>query len=773
MQVVLLIFCLVIVYVTGKLGYEQLFHAAQLESGALNARLREIDIKANRGTIYDANGSALAISIAADTVYINPRVVREEDEREGDKRQPREDVVESLSSILEVDAAEIEEKIDKKTSFAYIKRRITDEQAAALRELDYKGVYFLEESKRSYPKGTLASQIIGFAGIDNQGLSGLELQYDNTLLGSPGKFLMEYDGVGNEIPQASESYIPAEPGCDIYLTLDETIQYIVERELKKVVLEQNAGNATAIVMDVKSAAVLAMANYPDFDPNDYGSVDSSLWSNFAVNGLYEPGSTFKILTTAMALEERVTTPNENFYCAGYQYIGELKMNCHRKIGHGAETFTQGVANSCNPVFVEISRRVGMSKFYDYLRGFGMNQLTGIDLPGEAGSLLVPEKTAVPYDLAAMSIGQSNAFTPIQMITAISAVANGGELMRPYIVKKIEDPDGNVVKETQPEVIRRVISEETAREVWSILENVVSNGTGRPGKVDGYKVAGKTGTAEKVAAGGGYSNARVVSFAGFAPADNPQIACIVIVDEPTEAHGGTTAGPVFKNIMADTLRYLEVPKDVSVNESASVEEVAVPAMPDNNPMNAIEAVKAAGLTPIVETQGEVLYTFVPAEGTKVQKGGNVYLYCGPSEGTQIVMPSLYGRTIKEVDRILAGMGLSGTMNGSGLCTQQSITPGQPIEKGTAVVVDFSNSVQNTNDIPPDETTTDPATDTADDGTPSDETGGMPSQDTDDQAKRAEEPTALTTDDDAAKTASDDDAAVKQTDTPTTEEEPIWD
>lgn len=750
MQKVLLIFLVVVLIVTAKLGYEQMFHASKLENGALNARLREIDIKANRGTVYDCNGSELAISIASESVYINPKTVREAAERK-EKPQDRNEVAQSLATILELELDEVNEKIDKNASFAYIKRRISDEQAQALRELNYTGVYFLEESRRSYPKGSLASQIIGFAGIDNQGLNGIELQYDNTLMGDPGKFLMEYDAWGNEIPQAAESYIPSEPGCNIYLTIDETIQYIIERELKEVVQEQNADNATALVMDVKTGALLGMANYPDYNPNDYASVDSSLWSNFAVNGLYEPGSTFKILTTAMALEERVTTADEAFYCAGYQYIGKLKMNCHRKIGHGPETFTQGVANSCNPVFVEVSRRLGMSKFYDYLEGFGMTQPTGIDLPGEADSLIVPEKTAVPYDLAAMSIGQANAFTPIQMITAISAVANGGKLMKPYVVGKIEDPEGNLVKQTEPEVVRQVISEDTAREVWAILENVVSNGTGKPGQVEGYKVAGKTGTAEKVASGGGYSSARVVSFAGFAPADNPQIACIVIVDEPTEAHGGTTAGPVFRQIMEDCLRYLEVPKDVTPSETTPIEEVAVPAMPDNNPMNAIEAIKAVGLTPIVETQGEVLYTFVPAEGTKVQKGGNVYLYCGSAEGTQVVMPSLYGRTIKEVDRILAGMGLTATMNGSGLCTGQSIEAGQLVEKGTALIVDFSTSVQSEPAVLEPTVPEDGTADTGGDTAPADDSAG----------DTGTEPAADSQGDDGAE------------DTTSAEPEPIWD
>ena len=688
MWAVMAIFLLVVLGVTAKLGYEQLFHAQKLESGALNTRLREIDIKSNRGTIYDRNGNALAISIATDSVYINPKLVREADERKNiEKRQNKQDVIDSLATILELEPADVAEKIEKNASFVYIKRHVTDAQAEALKELNYTGVYFLEESKRAYPKGTLASHVIGFAGIDNQGLNGIELQYDDVLLGTPGRFLIEYDGKGNEVPHAAESYIPSEPGSNIYLTLDETIQYVVERELKEVVTEQNASRATALIMDVKTGAIRAMANYPDYDPNHYGAVDSSLWNNFAVNGLYEPGSTFKILTTAMALEERVTTADEGFYCPGYQYIGKMRMRCHKAAGHGLESFAQGVANSCNPVFVTVSDRVGMGKFYDYLDAFGMTRTTGITLPGEANSLIIPEASAVPYDLAAMAIGQSNAFTPLQMITAISAVANDGYLMQPYIVEKVVSQDGQTVTETQPKVVRQVISADTSHEASLILETVVSSGTGKPGAVEGYRIAGKTGTAEKVAETGGYSTERVVSFVGYAPADDPQIACLVIVDEPTDAHGGSTAGPVFRQIMEDTLRYLEIPKTVTIADPVTVDEAVVPKLDGMHPVDAIEAVKQAGLTPIVETQGDTLLTYVPADGAKVQKTGNVYLYCANADSTERIMPSLYGKTIKEVDRILSGIGLVATMNGSGLCTGQSILEGTPIETGTALIVEF--------------------------------------------------------------------------------------
>jgi len=440
-------------------------------------------------------------------------------------------------------------------------------------------------------------------------------------------------------------------------------------------------------MEVETGAILGMANYPDYDPNHYGDVESSLWNNFAVSGLYEPGSTFKILTTAMALEERVTTSDEGFYCPGYQYIGKMRMRCHKAAGHGLESFAQGVANSCNPVFVTVSDRVGMSKFYDYLDAFGMTRTTGITLPGEAGSLIVPEKSAVPYDLAAMAIGQSNAFTPLQMITAISAVANDGYLMQPYIVSKIVSQDGETVTQTQPKVVRQVISADTSREASAILETVVSSGTGKPGAVAGYRVAGKTGTAEKVSETGGYSTERVVSFVGYAPADDPKIACLVIVDEPTDAHGGSTAGPVFRQIMEDVLRYLGFQKTVTVSENDTVDEVTVPVLDGMHPVDAIESIKAAGLTPIVETQGDTLLTYVPADGTKVQRTGNVYLYCADADSTERVMPSLYGKTIKEVDRILSGLGLVATMNGSGLCTSQSILEGTPVEAGTALIVEF--------------------------------------------------------------------------------------
>ena len=357
---------------------------------------------------------------------------------------------------MEVDQSKVEEKVNKNSGFEYIKRRITDEQAQILRERNYTGVGFATEYRRSYPKGTLACHVLGFAGLDNQGLSGLELYYDKELTGTPGKLLLEVDSAQNNIPQSQQEFIPAVEGYSVNLTIDETVQYITERELEKVYNEQQAEGATAIVMNVKTGAVLAMANYPNFDPNNYGDVEDTVWNNFAVNGTYEPGSTFKMISSSMFLEEGVTAATDHYYCAGSMQISGYRFKCWRCLSPASgSTFAQAVGNSCNPVMAQVAFKLGYDKFYEYLRGFGFDEKTGIDLPGEALGVMVNKNNAVDIDLASMSIGQSNTYTPIQMITAISAVANGGKLMQPYVVAKITDQDGNVVKENTPTLVRQV------------------------------------------------------------------------------------------------------------------------------------------------------------------------------------------------------------------------------------------------------------------------------------------------------------------------------
>lgn len=466
-------------------------------------------------------------------------------------------------------------------------------------------------------------------------------------------------------------------------------------------------------MDVKTADVLAMANLPNFDPNNYNAVDQSVWNNFIVTSNYEPGSTFKILSASMFLEESATTPEDHYFCSGAIKIGNDPniFKCHvYPRAHGDETFAQAVANSCNPVMAQLVEKIGINVFYSYLEGFGLKERTGIDVPGEAIGITLNKDRAVPRDLAVMAIGQTNAFTPIQMITAISAVANGGYLMEPHVVDKITDADGNIIEAYEPHVVRQVISEKTAKEMWDILEGVVSSGTGKKGQIEGYKIAGKTGTAQKVdSKTGTYGSKHTVSFAGFAPAENPQIACIVIIDEPRDDQGGgALAGPVFSNIISDTLWYLNVPKTVITEKEEvkeTVSQLTIPELGQVNAMDAINTFIAAGLNPIVQTQGDIVYAYLPPAGTVVTKGSDILLYCKNSSESAAVLPDLTGKTIREVDNILSGLGYKAIINGSGIVRKQEPAAGTILEEGSSVQVWFmpagekmpeENETENAND-----------------------------------------------------------------------------
>ena len=683
------IIALGVLLIFAKLFYSQIVVGAERESAALDNRLKELTMQPNRGVIYDAKGNALAISVECYSVYITPKNVRD--------AKNSEEIIQGLAEVLEVDQSKVEEKVNKNSGFEYIKRRITDEQAQILRERNYTGVGFATEYRRSYPKGTLACHVLGFAGLDNQGLSGLELYYDKELTGTPGKLLLEVDSAQNNIPQSQQEFIPAVEGYSVNLTIDETVQYITERELEKVYNEQQAEGATAIVMNVKTGAVLAMANYPNFDPNNYGDVEDTVWNNFAVNGTYEPGSTFKMISSSMFLEEGVTAATDHYYCAGSMQISGYRFKCWRSYRpHQDQTFAQAVGNSCNPVMAQVAFKLGYDKFYEYLRGFGFDKKTGIDLPGEALGVMVNKNNAVDIDLASMSIGQSNTYTPIQMITAISAVANGGKLMQPYVVAKITDQDGNVVKENTPTLVRQVVSAQTSQTMREILNGVVEEGTGSRGKVEGYNVCGKTGTAQKVVNGHYSDTDYIVSYAGFAPAEDPEIAVLVFVDSPKyEKMGGLVAGPVFASIMGDVLRYYKIEPTTetnTINSAVSAEKAETMIMPDVSGLSGVEAIKffkEEGLNPIVKMQGEEMYAYLPPAGTEVIKGSDVYLYCRDTSQSSVEVPDLTGKTIKEADRILSGAGLEMAIEGSGIAYAQSPEDGSWLEEGSIVQVKFQN------------------------------------------------------------------------------------
>lgn len=667
-----------------RLAWIQLIQGKELQAKAIDSRLRNIDIKAKRGIIYDRNGSPLAISVSTESVYAVPSQVRSSGRVE--------EIAEKLAEVLELDKDKLIEKMNKKIAFEWIKRRVPDEKIKQLKELNLPGINFVEENQRYYPKGELAAHILGFAGIDNQGLNGIELAYDKELRGVSGKIMIEYDAAGREIPNAMHQYIPPVDGHSIYLTIDETIQYIVEREIDQLMKERQAKKASIIVMDVKTGEILAMANRPTFDPNNYADYAQEVWRNFAISDAYEPGSTFKTVVTAAAIEEKVVKPTDRFYDPGYIKVGKETIKCWTRNPHGSQSFVEGVQNSCNPVFVTVGLRLGQDLFYKYLNGFGFGQKTGIDLPGEATGIIVNKSRAKEIDLASMSIGQANAVTPLQLVRALAAVANDGWLMKPQIVKEIRDLEGNLIKKIEPEPINQIISKETSTQVREILESVVSEGTGRNAQIEGYKVAGKTGTAQKILPGGGYSTTEyIASFAGFAPADDPRIAVLVVVDSPKGIYyGGTVAAPVFRNIVLDTLRYLQIPPQVSSEDKKEkIEKVIVPDVKQETVENAEKKLKSVGLKAKIEGEGDLVITQLPPVGTELVKGSTVILYTQDEESDQVVIPDLKGTTIKEAHTILTELGLKMAPQGSGLASLQDPAPGVRVMKGSTIRVQFTS------------------------------------------------------------------------------------
>lgn len=687
-----LLFVLAVVILMVRFFWVQVVRGDELAQKAMRNRMRDVPVKAKRGAIFDRNGHELAVSISTDSIYANPAEIR--------KNNNAEEIAEKLAAALNMDKEKILKKLTANSGFVWIKRQVDFEVSERLKKMNLPGIGFAEESRRYYPKRNLASHVLGICGIDNVGLDGIDLVYNDVLGGTDGRIVVEYDAVGREIPEATHHYIAPKDGCSLVLTIDETIQYIVERELDKLMAARKPKSATVIVMDPRTGEILAMANRPDYDPNHYNEYPASNRRNIAVCNAYEPGSTMKIVTAAGALEENVVKKNDRFYCPGYIKVGSKTIHCAQNRSHGSQSFKEVVENSCNVGFVTIGMRLGIDSFYKYIKAFGFGEKTGIDLPGEATGILVPQKRCKPIDLAVMSFGQANAATPIQMITAACAVANGGYLMKPHLVKEILDPEGKVVKRIPPTKVRQIISRETSRELCMILEGVVSEGTGRNAYIDGYRVAGKTGTAQKVAPGGGYmKDEYVASFLGFAPADNPRLACIVVVDAPQgyPYYGGWVAAPVFREIMNDSLRYLEVPLSKVPEEEKKEEKlnrdkkVTVPDLVNMTPQEAGAVLRRLGLNMQLEGEGQVVWGQVPRPYTEVSKGTEVIVYLSPVPEAQssgmVTMPDLEGKSMREVARILARLGLHLVPEGSGLAYQQEPEAGARVKTGTAVKVKF--------------------------------------------------------------------------------------
>jgi len=543
-----IIFIILFLSLIYRLYNIQVIQRNKFEEIAQQEHLTSFSIEGERGNIYDRNYKKLAVNINVQSLFAIPPKIE----------NPQE-TAQKISSILNIKVKDVLEKLNQKKSFVWVERKLTETEVAGIEKLNLEGFNFLDESKRNYPKNYLASNLMGFVGIDNQGLEGLESFFDKELKGLPGLSILERDATGSEVPLSIKEAIAHKDGHSIVLTIDEVIQYITEEALDKAFQKSKAKAGIAIVVRPKTGEILAMAIKPSYDPNYFNSYPRDLWRNRAVTDAYEPGSTFKIITIATALEERVVNLNDRFNCIGWtKYNGTVFHDIHI---HGSQNLTDIVKNSCNIGVIQTGTRLDEKVFEKSIRRFGFGTLTEINLPGEINGLVRSVKDWSKISLASLSIGQEISVTPIQLIMAVSAIANRGTLMKPMIVKEIIDSKQNKIRVFKPKPVRQVVSVDTALTMTKILKQVVEDGTGTMAKLAGYQTAGKTGTAQKFDfSTGKYSKDKYSSwFVGYVPAENPEISILVLLDEPVGSYyGGTVAAPVFQEIASKALPYLSVP-----------------------------------------------------------------------------------------------------------------------------------------------------------------------------------------------------------------------
>ena len=645
--IVMVLACSLFLCLIFRIGYLQLIKGEWLSTKAAEQQTREIPIEAKRGTIYDTNMKELAVSVTKYTVWCKPVEVKD-----------AKKTSEQLSKILDEDYDDIYKKVNKKKmALVKVKRWIDDKTANKVTKAGLSGIWVAEDNQRYYPYGNFASYVLGHTSSDSSGVAGIELKYDGVLKGTAGKLVVSTDAAGKEIPQGSEQYYEPTTGNGLVLTIDEVIQHYCEKAAQKAYEENNATKVTIIAMDPKTGDIKAMVKKPDYNPNTptkaiypyYEKIleeckdddkktmaaYSNMWRNTAISDTYEPGSTFKLITSSAGLEEGVVKQNDKFTCNGSVTVEGRKIKCWRSYRpHGAETFKQGVQNSCNPVFVEVGRRLGVSKMYNYIDAFGLNKKTNMDLPGEAGSILYKEKDVGPVELATISFGQSISVTPIQLITSVCSIVNDGNRMQPRLVKAYTDNKGNITKGLDPVKVKQVISKETSAQMREIMESVVTDGGGKIAYLPGYRLGGKTGTAQKVINGTYAQGHYVCSFVGMAPADDPQIVVLAIVDEPTGvmAFGSTTAGPIIKEVMSNTLKYLDVEPKYTEEEKAENVKTKV-KVPDVRGLTIEEATKVleeAKLEANIDNdvdikKGTVIKDMFPKPGVSVNEGSLISIY----------------------------------------------------------------------------------------------------------------------------------------------------
>lgn len=713
-----------------RLTYLTTVQSSELQESAVDLQLADTTVSAKRGTIYDANGNVLAESASVWQVVMSPVNFKNDKQRQA--------AAKGLSEIFDLEYNDVLDDTKQQSHYVVVKRRIESDEREKVLELidtlkkDYSCsgvIQLLDDYKRYYPKNSLASSVIGFTGSDDQGLEGIEYEYDSYLSGTPGRIITAQNARGTDMPFRYEQNVESEDGNNVYLTIDETIQSICEKYMQKGVEDNNVLNkGVCIAMDVNTGAILAMVTTDGYDlnnPYELSAKDkkkikstakskqaeaesaalSNMWRNKAVADTYMPGSVFKMCVASAALEENLVNEKTSFTCTGSISVEGETIHCSNISGHGTQNFVEAFSNSCNPAFIQIGQMLGAGKFRQYYQGFGFSDKTGIDLPGEAEDSFWKEGKMGGVDLAVASFGQNFTITPIQMITACAAVSNGGYVVQPHVVSKITDSKGNVIKSVDKKIKRQVISDDTSKKMNEYLEYNTERQGAAAGYISGYKVAGKTGTTEKrgvTKVESSFSEDYISSFCGYAPADDPQIAMLVFFDTPDgdAYYGSQVSSPVFINIMSEVLPYLDV-KTSYTDEELGYVDASAGDYTGVSVDEAKTAVEADGFTATVKGNGSTVISQIPTVSSGLQKGGSIVLYTdSDSQSETVSVPSLIGLSPDEVNDVASAYGLnvsfSGATTSSGTSSSQNVEAGTSVSPGTVITVSFADSSSTLNE-----------------------------------------------------------------------------
>ena len=713
-----------------RLTYLTTVQSSELQESAVDLQLADTTVSAKRGTIYDANGNVLAESASVWQVVMSPVNFKNDKQRQA--------AAKGLSEIFDLEYNDVLDDTKQQSHYVVVKRRIESDEREKVLELidtlkkDYSCsgvIQLLDDYKRYYPKNSLASSVIGFTGSDDQGLEGIEYEYDSYLSGTPGRIITAQNARGTDMPFRYEQNVESEDGNNVYLTIDETIQSICEKYMQKGVEDNNVLNkGVCIAMDVNTGAILAMVTTDGYDlnnPYELSAKDkkkikstpkkkqaeaesaalSNMWRNKAVADTYMPGSVFKMCVASAALEENLVNEKTSFTCTGSISVEGETIHCSNISGHGTQNFVEAISNSCNPAFIQIGQMLGAGKFRQYYQGFGFSDKTGIDLPGEAEDSFWKEGKMGGVDLAVASFGQNFSITPIQMITACAAVSNGGYVVQPHVVSKITDSKGNVIKTVDKKIKRQVISDDTSKKMNEYLEYNTERQGATAGYISGYKVAGKTGTTEKrgvTKVESSFSEDYISSFCGYAPADDPQIAMLVFFDTPDgdAYYGSQVSSPVFINIMSEVLPYLDV-KTSYTDEELGYVDASAGDYTGVSVDEAKTAVEADGFTATVKGNGSTVISQIPTVSSGLQKGGSIVLYTdSDSQSETVSVPSLIGLSPDEVNNVASAYGLnvsfSGATTSSGTSSSQNVEAGTSVSPGTVITVSFADSSSTLNE-----------------------------------------------------------------------------